>query len=230
MAETSIQCRGIRKSYGDGEGKIDALKGIDLDIYAGQLTLLVGPSGSGKTSLLSIITTILTPDTGELLLLGKNPFHMPDRERSKFCNQNLGIIFQSLYLIPTLTVAENVALPLLINGDSPTLSNEKSLHMLNQVNMGHRSDASPDCLSKGQQQKVAIARAIVTHPKILVCDEPTSALDHAAGIEIMSILRDLALHSAKAVLVVTHDHRIFSFADRIIHLSDGEIVPGDTNE
>jgi putative ABC transport system ATP-binding protein len=227
MDEPAIQCKGIAKSYGIGEMRIDALKGIDIEIYAGQLTLLVGPSGSGKTTLLSIITNILTPDAGQFLLLGKDMSQMTDDERSYFCRENLGIIFQSLFLIPTLTVQENVSLPMLLAGDSQKTANEKALKALKTVNIANRYHHAPGNLSKGQQQRVAIARAIVHDAKIIICDEPTSALDQRAGFEIMTVLKELATKYSKAVLVVTHDHRIFSFADRIIYISDGQIIPGE---
>lgn len=226
----TIQCRGIKKSYGEGETKVEALRGIDMDIYANQLTLLVGPSGSGKTSLLSIITSILTPDSGDLFILGKDIHKMHENERAHFCGQNLGIVFQSLFLIPTLTVVENVTLPLLIMGESEKVATEKSMIALKEVNIAHRANSSPENLSKGQQQRVAIARAIVNDAKIIVCDEPTSALDHNAGMSVMSILQNLALHPGRSVIVVTHDQRIFSFANRIIRISDGQITEGKGDE
>jgi len=230
MEEIAIRCQGIKKSYGENETRVDALKGIDLDIYQGQLTLLVGPSGSGKTTLLSIITTILTPDEGLLFLLGHEINGLNEREKAKFSRDNLGIVFQSLFLIPTLTVVENVSLPLLIAGYSEQAANSKALKILSSMEIANRSAVSPAYLSKGQQQRVAIARALVNDSKIIVCDEPTSSLDQATGVEIMSELQKLALYSSKTVLVVTHDHRIFSFADRIINMSDGKIISGETNE
>lgn len=228
MKQVAIECKGLKKSYGSKDTLIEALKGIDLDIYSNELTLLVGPSGSGKSTLLSIITTISTPDEGELFLLGKKMNHLPDNEKALFCRDNLGIVFQSLFLVPTLTVLENVSLPLLIAGFSQEDANAKATEILKQIHMDHRSNESPSVLSKGQQQRVAIARAMVNDSKIIVCDEPTSALDHTAGMQIMTILHDLALHSSKAVLVVTHDQRIFSFADRIVNMSDGEIISEGT--
>lgn len=227
MKNIAIQCKGITKSYGMKETRIDALKGIDLDIELGQLTLLVGPSGSGKTTLLSIITTILTPDEGQLFLLGQDIGKMSEDERAQFSRDNLGIVFQSLYLIPSLTVVENVCLPLLIAGRNYPEAYKKAIDVLEQMNIAERAHFSPAQLSKGQQQRVAIARAMANDSKIIVCDEPTSALDHTAGNEIMSILKNLAVHSSRAILVVTHDHRIFSFADRIIFISDGQIIPNE---
>jgi putative ABC transport system ATP-binding protein len=227
MNPIAIECKGVKKSYGKNETRIDALKGIDLTIDSGLLTLLVGPSGSGKTTLLSIITTILTPDEGQLLLLGKDINRMSENEKAEFCLKNLGVVFQSLFLIPTLTVEENISLPLLIAGETLSQANAKSMEILVKMNLAHRSASAPSDLSKGQQQRIAIARAIVNDAKIIVCDEPTSSLDHVVGNEIMTILHNLAKTSSKAVLVVTHDHRIFPFADRIINMCDGEIILGE---
>lgn len=228
MSKIAISCRGIKKSYGENETLIEALRGIDLDIYAAELTILEGPSGSGKSTLLSIITTILTPDTGQLHLLGEDMLHISSDQRSEFCRRNLGIVFQSLFLIPTLTVAENVALPLLVGGTPKKEAYERAIDTLKTMKMDHRSETSPLALSKGQQQKVAISRAIINESKILVCDEPTSALDQQSGHDTMDILKELATDGQKAVLVVTHDHRIFSFADRIISINDGLITAGNT--
>lgn len=229
MTKLAIQCRGIKKHYGEGDNRVDALKSIDLDIYQGQLTLLVGPSGSGKTTLLSIITTILTPDAGSLLLLDQEIRKMSEIERAKFCRDHLGIVFQSLFLIPTLTVAENITLPLIISGFNQKIALDKAMELLERMHLAHRSHASPDSLSKGQQQRIAIARAMINDSKILVCDEPTSALDQNSGLEIMALLREKVLHSSRAVLVVTHDQRTFPFADRIIEMNDGQIL-GERHE
>lgn len=226
MNEIAISCKGISKSYGEREARVEALKKIDLDVYQGQLTLLVGPSGSGKTTLLSIITTILTPDEGQLVLLGQDIKKMSDGEKAKFCRENLGIVFQSLFLIPTLSVVENITLPLIIGGWDEQLAVNKAMDLLDRMHLAHRSRASPFSLSKGQQQRVAIARAMINDSKILVCDEPTSALDQNSGLEIMTLLREKVLHSSRAVLVVTHDQRTFSFADRIININDGQIISG----
>lgn len=230
MEEATICCKGLKKSYGTAENRVEALKGIDLQIYQGHLTLLVGPSGSGKTTLLSIITTILTPDEGQLLLLDQDIKSMSKKEKALFCRYNLGIVFQSLFLVPTLTVIENVTLPLLVAGISQQTAVEKGMEILKRMNLDHRANISPSILSKGQQQRVAIARAIMNDARIIVCDEPTSALDQASGVEVMTLLRELALHSSRTVLVVTHDHRIFPFADRIVNMSDGQIIPGNQNE
>lgn len=225
MNDIAIKCRGIKKHYGDEETRVDALKGIDLDIRLGELTILEGPSGSGKSTLLSIITTILTPDSGQLHLLGHEMLHTSQNERASFCLKYLGIVFQSLFLIPTLSVLENVSLPLLVAGIPKKEVSERVMETLKKMKIDHKAKISPSDLSKGQQQKVAISRAIINESKILVCDEPTSALDQQAGHDTMEILKDLS-RASKAVLVVTHDHRIFPFADRIISMNDGLITSG----
>lgn len=230
MSENAIRCIGIKKSYGANDNRVEALKGINLEVEKGKLTLLVGPSGSGKTTLLSIITTILTPDEGELYLLDQDIRKMADNKRAQFCRDNLGIVFQSLFLIPTLTVVENIMLPLIVGGISPQIAMGKALELLALMHLGHRSDSSPSSLSNGQQQRIAIARAMINDSQILVCDEPTSALDQASGLEIMSLLREKVLHSSRAVLVVTHDHRTFPFADEIINMNDGQIISGKNDE
>lgn len=221
----TIQCKGIRKSYGSGDNKVDALKNINMEINGGELTLLVGPSGSGKTTLVSIIATILSPDSGEVILLNRNVENMTERERAAFRCKNLGFVFQSFFLIPTLTIAENVALPLIVGGMKEEAAVEKAVEFLDKVHLAHRAHISPLNLSKGQQQRVAIVRAIINDAEIIVCDEPTSSLDHQSGFEIMEFLHSLAKNSVKTVLVVTHDPRIFSYADRILTMSDGEIAP-----
>lgn len=227
MGQVAIKCRGIKKIYGAGETLVQALRGIDLDINDSELTLMVGPSGSGKTTLLSVITTILTPDSGQLFLLNKEVSTMSELEKAEFRKNNLGIVFQSLFLVPTLSVVENVSIPLLIDGVNEKEAEERSMAILTQLNIGHKAKTVPSNLSKGQQQRVAIARAMVNDSKIIVCDEPTSALDHVAGAEVMTLLHDLASQSSRAVLVVTHDHRTFSYADRIVYMSDGQITPGE---
>jgi putative ABC transport system ATP-binding protein len=228
MNSIAIECKGIKKSYGTGEDKVEALKSTNLKIHKGQLTLLVGPSGSGKTTLVSIIATILTPDEGELVLLDHKMEEMTEVEKADFRCENIGIVFQSLFLIPTLTIAENVALPLIIGRMKENVALGKAVQLLEKVHLAHRSHVSPMLLSKGQQQRVAIARAMINDAAIIICDEPTSSLDHVSGFEMMNFLHELAKNSTKAVLVVTHDPRIFSYADRILSMSDGEIIPGKT--
>ena len=224
MSNVTIECRDLKKSYGKAENRVAALKSINLSIHKGELTLLVGPSGSGKTTLVSIITTILTADEGELIVMGQDVGKMSENQKALFRRVSLGIVFQSLFMIPTLSVLENVTLPLIVAGETQQAASEKALFFLEKVHLANRSGISPFYLSKGQQQRVAIARAMVNNAQIIVCDEPTSALDHVVDFEIMDFLHDLAVKESKTVLVVSHDHRIFPYADRIIEMSDGQII------
>lgn len=219
----AIKCQGIKKSYNSGESQVLALKGVDLEILDNQLTFLVGPSGSGKTTLMSIIETLLTPDEGELFILGHHMNNMNEFEKAKFRNNNIGVVFQSLNLIPTLTILENVTLPLLIRGEDEKKANIKGIALLKELHIGEKINSAPTELSRGQQQRAAIARALITDPKILLCDEPTSALDQENGFAFMTLIKELASTQKKTVLVITHDNRIFHFADHIIHINDGTI-------
>lgn len=219
----AIKCQGIKKDYISGGNRVQALKGIDIEILDNQLTYLVGPSGSGKTTLMSIIETLLTPDEGELFLLGNHMNKMSEFEKALFRNNNIGVVFQSLNLIPTLTILENVTLPLLIRGENESKANKLGASLLEELHIGTKKNSPPTELSRGQQQRAAIARALITDPKIILCDEPTSALDEENGFAFMTILKKLASAQKRTVLVITHDHRIFHFADQIIHINDGTI-------
>lgn len=219
----SIKCKNIRKSFANGENKNEVLRGIDLEIFDQKLTLLVGPSGSGKTTLLSIIETLLTPDEGELFILGHEMNKMNELEKANFRSQNIGVVFQTLHLIPTLTVLENVILPSIIRGEDVNKAKEKGISLLEQLHIKEKMDSPYTHLSRGQQQRAAIARALINDPKIILCDEPTGALDQENGHAFMTILRNLALHDNRTVFVITHDHRIFPFADHIININDGII-------
>lgn len=220
----ALQCQNIRKSFPSGDLDIEVLKGINVDIYSGQLTMLVGPSGCGKTTLLSIISGILSPTKGDIILFEENVFKLKDKERAEFRLQNIGFIFQQFNLLPALTAAENVAVPL-ISANYPFEDALKEARIvLGRMGMGDHSEKIPSHLSGGQQQRVAIGRALIHRPKLIVCDEPTSALDEHTGLGIMDLLKEISQDKEKSVIVVTHDHRIFSYAERILHMSDGQIV------
>ena len=219
-----VSCRGVTRQYGSGERATIALRGADLDIYPGELTLLVGPSGCGKTTLISIISGILNPTSGDVLVADEDLVRMTERTKASFRAENVGIVFQHFNLIPTLTAAENVAVPLIVNRDSARRAVARAEQLLSEIGLGDRSHAFPGELSGGQQQRLSIARAIVHRPRIVVCDEPTSALDHQTGRQVMHVLRRHAVDHERALLVVTHDQRIFEFADRIVKLEDGRIV------
>ena len=220
----AVSCRGLMKSYGTGDAQTLALRGVDLDIRYGEFLMLVGPSGSGKTTLLSIIAGILDQDAGQCVALDHDFQHMSATERARFRGLSIGFVFQTFNLLPSLTVAENIAVPLLINGMPRKDAAARSRGLLDSFGLGGRADALPTQLSGGQQQRVAIARALIHEPKLIVCDEPTSNLDHAAGHHAMELLRREARAPDRALVVVTHDARIFEFADRIAHLDDGQII------
>ena len=223
----AVHCTGIAKAYGAGETKVQALRRIDLDVFAGELLMLVGPSGCGKTTLISIIAGILDQDQGDCLLFGQDIIRFSPKERVVYRGLNIGFVFQSFNLIPTLTAAENVAIPLLINGMQMEEAVAHANLRLAEVGLEGREQSLPTQLSGGQQQRVAIARALVHDPKLVVCDEPTSALDHENGSKVMDILKKLAVGRDRALVIVTHDARIFKFADRIAHMDDGRIVQID---
>jgi putative ABC transport system ATP-binding protein len=221
---TAVRCQGLAKTFGEGNAKVKALQGIDLDVKFGELLMLVGPSGCGKTTLISIIAGILDQDAGECVLLGSDVQKMRPDERARFRGTSIGFVFQAFNLLLSLTVAENVAVPLLINGMARKPALVQAGTVLDSVGLGDRKNALAADLSGGQKQRVAIARALVHGPKLIICDEPTSNLDHASGQQVMKILRRVARTTERAVLVVTHDPRIFEYADRIAHMDDGKIM------
>ena len=222
--DAAVQLQGVTKTYGSGDAKVTALRGVDLEVRAGELLMLVGPSGCGKTTLISVIAGILDQDDGECLVFGENLNGMRDRDRVLYRGRNIGFVFQAFNLIPTLTAAENVAVPLLILGTPRREAIRKATEALGRVGIGDRGKSLPAELSGGQQQRVAIARSLVHRPRLIVCDEPTSALDHQTGHKVLELLRDVALADGRSLIIVTHDARIFSFADRIAKMDDGRIL------
>ena len=220
----AVSCCRITKNYGTGDARVTALRGVDLEVRRGELLMLVGPSGCGKTTLISVITAILDQDSGECEVLGRDLQHMNQSERAHFRGVSIGFVFQLFNLLPALTAIENVAIPLLINGLSWRRAEVRAREALKTVGLGVRLSARPTQLSGGQQQRVAIARALVHDPKLIVCDEPTSNLDHETGRSMMEILQGIAKRPDRALIVVTHDTRIFEFADRIARMDDGRII------
>lgn len=220
----SIICHNITKSYALGDSEVKALRGVNLEVNQGELLMLVGPSGCGKTTLISVIASILDPSAGEIVVLGKNIRQMSDAEKIAFRARNIGFVFQSFNLLSSLNAAENVAVPLIINGVKKDFALEHAKIILNQVGLGSKYNALPSQLSGGQQQRVAIARSLVHNPRLIVCDEPTSALDHETGSKVMELMRHLALADGRTLIIVTHDNRIFEYADRIAYMDDGIIT------
>jgi len=225
----AILCQNIIKRFKSGSTEVLALSGLSLDIEAGKLLMIVGPSGSGKTTLISIIAGILQQDEGECTVLGKNLKALSDLEKTRFRGANIGFVFQAFNLIPTLTAQENVCVPLLLNNVSLPEALEKSADLLNRFGLGEKLNEFPINLSGGQQQRVAIARSCIHGPGLIVCDEPSSALDHETGSKVIQLLRDQVNNNRTTVVIVTHDARIFSFADRIVKLDDGKIVKEGIN-
>lgn len=220
----AVECRGVRKHFGQGDTRVDALRGVDFTARLGELSFLVGPSGCGKTTLISIIAGLLDRTDGELRVLGRDMDTLPARERVLFRRRHLGFVFQQYNLLPALTAAENVAIPLLADGVARRLAVRRATVLLTQLGLEARANALPSTLSGGQQQRVAIARALIHEPRLIVCDEPTAALDHASGEAVMSLLAAHAVRPDRAVIVVSHDSRMFHYADTLAHMDDGCIA------
>jgi putative ABC transport system ATP-binding protein len=221
---TAVFCRGVTKTYGEGSTRVTALRGIDLEVRPGELLMLVGPSGCGKTTLISVIAGILEQDEGECRVFGLDVKSLSPAEKSRYRGKMVGFVFQSFNLVPTLTACENASLPLLIAGLPRREAYGRTREILDRVGLQGRETALPLELSGGQQQRVAIARALVHEPRLIVCDEPTSSLDHETGHKVMEMLRQVAVHRTRSLVIVTHDARIFSFADRIARMDDGKIL------
>ncbi|HEX8481432.1 MAG TPA: ABC transporter ATP-binding protein [Allosphingosinicella sp.] len=224
MRDPAISVRGIVKDFGSGETRVRALHGIDIDVFPGELTYLVGESGSGKTTLISIIAGILYPTQGSVRVFGNEIYDLSRNALVLFRLSNIGFIFQQYNLIPTLTAAENASVPLVAAGMKRAEAVDRALSTLEKLNIGQLAERLPRQMSGGQQQRVAIARALVHDPRLIVCDEPTAALDASSGRRVMDLLREVAIQPDRAVIIVTHDNRIFDLADRILDMEDGRIV------
>jgi putative ABC transport system ATP-binding protein len=222
--EHAVRARGISKWFGEREARVQALRRLDLDIGMGELAMLVGPSGCGKTTLISVVAGLLNASEGDLEVLGEQPVRMAAKQRILFRRRNLGFVFQQFNLLPALTAAENVAVPLFVSGWKRKTAVEKAAELLAELGMADRVHALPSQLSGGQQQRVAMARALVHDPRLVVCDEPTSALDAQAGHKVMELLAEIAVRPDRAVIVVTHDNRVLDFADTVAHMEDGRIT------
>jgi putative ABC transport system ATP-binding protein len=224
MTEIMIQAADIVKVLGEGAGRVDALKGINLSLVGGELTLLMGPSGSGKTTLLSILGCMLSPTGGTVRIRGRSTTGLGSEQLAALRRENVGFVFQSYHLFPTLTAAENVRLALDVRGECSLPARHKADKALATVGLAHKAKAFPRELSGGEQQRVAIARAIVGDASVILADEPTAALDSENGHAVMMMLAEIAKDPARAMFIVTHDPRIMPFADRILRIEDGQIV------
>lgn len=225
QSAVAVRCEAVTKTFGEGNVAVQALRGINLEVRNGELLMLVGPSGCGKTTLISVLAGVLRRDGGACAVFGRDYNRMSEDETTSFRGINIGFVFQAFNLIPTLTTAENVATPLIINGTKPRAAVSHAREILVQVGFDDRMMRSlPQDISGGQQQRVAIARSLVHNPRLIVCDEPTSALDSETGHKVMELMRQLAVGKDRALVVVTHDARIFEFADRIAEMEDGRIT------
>ena len=230
MSDIVIEARGVTKTLGRGAREVRALRGIDLSLNRGELTLLMGPSGSGKTTLLLILGCMLTPSSGTVTVCGTSTSNADDERLAKIRRDHVGFVFQSYHLFPTLSAAQNVQLALDIRHERGRKARKQAREALERVGLAQKVTTRPGELSGGEQQRVAIARAIVANPSVVLADEPTSALDGDNGRMILRILADAAHEGGKAVLVVTHDPRIVPFADRIINIEDGLLVERPSGE
>jgi len=222
--KVAVRCHAVTKTFGTGNAAVRALRGVDLEVRTGELMMLVGPSGCGKTTLISVVAGVLKRDGGDCSVFDNDYAQMTADETTRFRGEKIGFVFQAWNLIPALTAVENVAVPLIINGTKRGVAVERATAMLRKVGFDDRMMQSfPSDLSGGQQQRIAIARSLVHDPHLIVCDEPTSALDSETGYKVMQLMRELAVGEDRALLVVTHDARIYEFADRIAQMEDGAI-------
>ncbi len=220
----AVRLRGVDKAFRSGDQVNHVLSKVEFEVYVGEMRFVTGPSGCGKTTLLSVLCGTLNADAGEVTTLGHALHELPQSRITQFRARNVGFIFQQFNLLPTLTAAENVSVPLRIQGIRAAKALRCAREMLERVGIPEKADERPSRLSGGQQQRVAIARALVHHPSLIVCDEPTSALDSTTGHKVMDMLRDTTRGRRCTVIVVTHDPRIYHYADRIAEMEDGRIL------
>lgn len=224
MAEAALKTTGLEKSFGEGAARTWAVRGVSFEAFLGEILFIVGPSGSGKTTLLSMVSGILKPDAGFVVVEGRDIWSMSPNEIADFRLNKVGFVFQDYHLFPKLSTVENVAIPLIIRKRDWDKSIKAAGEILEVVGLADKALLPPVKLSGGEQQRVAIARAIVSRPDMLIFDEPTASLDGVTGKRIVEFVKGNILDERKCILIVTHDSRIFEFADRIIEMEDGKIV------
>jgi putative ABC transport system ATP-binding protein len=224
-----VRCEQITKTFGTKQTRVEALRGVDMTLLEREILMICGPSGSGKTTLLSIIASILHPDSGRCDVLGTPINALSEEEKTIFRGKNIGFVFQAFNLIPMLTAQENTAIPLLIQGINRKEALERAKILLEKLGLSDKIHRKPSELSGGEQQRVSIARGCIHQPKVILCDEPTSLLDHKTGSKVLEILIQLQEETKCSLIIVTHDQRILSYADRIIEIEDGRITGTRSN-
>ena len=218
----AVAATAVTRRYGDGESAVDALRGVTLEVPAGQFTAVMGPSGSGKSTLMHLLAGLDTPSAGTVEIGGEDITKMNDKQLTKLRRKHIGFVFQSFNLLPTLSAEENIVLPLSIGGRKVDRTDLEAL--IARVGLQERRDHRPSQLSGGQQQRVAIARALISRPTVLFADEPTGNLDSASGAEILALLREAVELDGQTTLMVTHDPRAAAAADRVVFIADGRVV------
>ena len=224
MPQPLIVCRGVERTYGSPHARTVALAGIDLEIHAGEIVAVVGPSGSGKSTLLHLVGAMDFPDRGSVLVGGRNLAGCGDGEASRFRREEVGFIFQFFNLIPSLSALDNVALPARLAGHKARDARARARGLLDRVGLGGREDDFADAFSGGQQQRIAVARALVNHPQILLADEPTGALDRRTGEEVLALLASVARERGAILLLATHNENALAFASRMVRIEDGRVT------
>jgi putative ABC transport system ATP-binding protein len=222
-----LEARRVKKSFGEGEARVEAVRGVDFQVRRGEFVAVMGRSGSGKSTLLSMLGGIEPPTSGQIFLEGTDLATLDDDQRTLIRRRKVGFVFQMFNLLPILTAVENVTLPLELDGVPAAEANRRAVEMLDRVDMSARREHIPGTLSGGEQQRVAVARALAIRPTILLADEPTGNLDSANGQQITRLLRRLVDEQKQTLVIVTHDLLVADQADRVVHLSDGRVVDGD---
>jgi len=224
MIAPAVVCRGVTKEFGAGQTRTWALRGVDMEVQPGELTLLVGPSGCGKTTLISIIAGLLNPTAGQVTVLGEDLTRLRNGGLVRFRQRHIGFVFQQYNLFPALTALENVEYALNVKGRKGRRAHEEAASALTRVGLGDRLHFLPRDLSGGQKQRVAIARALAGSPPVILADEPTANLDTAAGTQVPELFRDLAKSESRGLVIVTHDPKVRAVADRVVGIRDGRLA------
>ncbi|MEC7099051.1 MAG: ABC transporter ATP-binding protein [Candidatus Thermoplasmatota archaeon] len=226
----ALHAAGVWKVYPSGEGRVDAVRGVDLEVQAGEMVAITGPSGCGKTSLLNVLSGLDAPSAGTVLIQGDSLFDLDDDRRTRLRGERLGFVFQAFNLLPVLTATENVEIPLLLAGQPAHDVRKVALEALASVGLADRAGHLPAMLSGGQQQRVAVARAVVHRPSIVLCDEPTGNLDSVTSNEVLDLMSTLCREEGMTFLIVTHDDAVAARCDRVLRMRDGQFLDDASEE